>query len=103
MINRSFAECQIELKPAEGGPGRRGQVKKCRKSPGPLLPLKEKVTKNIQPGYRRPGIYFSGEGWYRFQFEREGSSRCEKKQILITVLRDDPRFIALLKKVGWEN
>ena len=28
-------------------------------------------------------IYFSREGWYRVRSEREGSSRCAKKKILI--------------------
>jgi hypothetical protein len=49
---------------------------------------------------RWPEIYFSREGRYRFRSEREGSSHCAKKLILIGY---DPRFIALLKKIGFEK
>jgi hypothetical protein len=56
MINRDVVGCQIELKMNESEPGSLGQAKESRKSTGPLLQGKEKITINIPWRSQLPSI-----------------------------------------------
>jgi len=54
MINRGVVGCQVEKRIEEGAPGSRGQAQERLKLPRPLLQGKGRITKNTQPGPRRP-------------------------------------------------